>query len=237
MRILYVEDNPTNVLLVERVARLGKHTMITYAEGQLALDRFEQDQPQLVLMDVELKGQLTGLDVTRQLRAKGHTLPIIALTAYAMKGDRQRCIEAGCDNYIAKPVSIQELVAIFKYYDDALTQEKTDSNTVATESASPIHQESRDDEKITPEQDAPEKVVQPTAAKDEAAAVPSLVPLAPVETAAGAVDEQASKPVVHEALVSKAITEVPSAAEVQKPDAIPVGDTETRVSSIVSRQE
>jgi len=236
MRILYVEDNPTNVLLVERVARLGKHTMINYAEGQLALDRFEQDQPQLVLMDVELKGQLTGLDVTRQLRAKGHTLPIIALTAYAMKGDRQRCIEAGCDNYIAKPVSIQELVAIFKYYDDALTQEKTDSNTVATENASPIHQESRD-EKTTPEQDALEKVVQPTAAKDEAAAVPSLASLAPVETAVGAVDEQASKPVVHEALVAKAITEVPSEAEVQKPDAIPVGDTETRVSSIVSTQE
>lgn len=124
MRILYVEDNPTNVTLVQRVAVMGKHDVYTYGDGQTALDRFDQDKPDLILLDVQLRGSLTGLDVATLLRKKGCQSPIIALTAYAMKGDRQRCIDAGCDDYLAKPVSVTELVNVFKRYGDAVAAGK-----------------------------------------------------------------------------------------------------------------
>ncbi len=124
MRILYVEDNATNVTLVQRVAAMGKHEVITYDEGQTALDRIEQDKPDLILLDVQLRGALTGLDVAQRLRATGSALPIIAVTAYAMKGDRQRCLDAGCDDYLAKPVSVTELVTVFKRYGDAVAAGK-----------------------------------------------------------------------------------------------------------------
>ena len=124
MRILYVEDNATNVTLVQRVAAMGKHEVITYDDGQTALDRIKQDKPDLILLDVQLRGALTGLDVAQRLRSTGCILPIIAVTAYAMKGDRQRCLDAGCDDYLAKPVSVTELVTVFKHYGDAVAAGK-----------------------------------------------------------------------------------------------------------------
>jgi CheY-like chemotaxis protein len=116
MRILYVEDNPANLSLVERVARIGRHDVVTYMNGTTALENFERDRPDLVLMDIQLPGTLTGLDVVRKLRSEGHQLPIIAVTAYAMVGDRERCLAAGCDGYIAKPLPIADLVALFEKY-------------------------------------------------------------------------------------------------------------------------
>jgi CheY-like chemotaxis protein len=124
VRILYVEDNATNVILVQRVANMGKHEVITYPDGQEALDHFQQDKPDLVLLDVQLRGGLTGLDVAHTLRVKGTTTPIIAVTAYAMKGDRQRCLDAGCDDYLPKPISVAELVTVFKRYGDAVASGK-----------------------------------------------------------------------------------------------------------------
>ncbi len=124
MRILYIEDNATNVILVQRVANMGKHAVITYGDGREALDHFEQDKPDLILLDVQLRGALTGLDVAHTLRTKGCTVPIIAVTAYAMKGDRQRCLDAGCDDYLPKPISVAELVTVFKRYGDAAASGK-----------------------------------------------------------------------------------------------------------------
>ncbi len=116
MRILYVEDNPTNRLLVQRIARLGGHEVLNYTNGETALENFDRDKPDLVLMDVQLEGALTGLDVVRSLRAAGHMIPMIAVTAYAMVGDRERCLEAGCNDYLAKPLSVSELVTLFERY-------------------------------------------------------------------------------------------------------------------------
>jgi two-component system cell cycle response regulator DivK len=124
VRILYVEDNATNVILVQRVANMGKHEVINYDEGQVALDKFDEIKPDLILLDVQLRGALTGLDVARILREKGSTLPVIAVTAYAMKGDRQRCLDAGCDDYLPKPISVAELVTVFKRYGDAVASGK-----------------------------------------------------------------------------------------------------------------
>jgi len=120
VRILYVEDNPANLFLVQRVARMGNHQVINYSEGQSALDNFVRDKPDLILMDVQLPGKLTGLDVVKALREAGHKTPIIAVTAYAMIGDRERCLQVGCNGYIAKPLPVGELVEVIKQYADQL---------------------------------------------------------------------------------------------------------------------
>ena len=117
MRILYVEDNLANVSLVRRVAR--GHELIHYVDGEEALAAFNIDNPDFVLMDVQLAGNMTGLDVVRSLRASGHTLPIIAVTAYAMVGDRERCIEAGCDDYMSKPLDVGKLVTLLQTYSES----------------------------------------------------------------------------------------------------------------------
>ena len=113
MRVLYVEDNPANVFLVKRVARMGNHEIINLIDGQQALRKFEDIQPDLVLMDIQLSGEIGGLDVVRKLRERGVTTTIIAVTAYAMVGDKERCLEAGCDEYMAKPLPVPRLVELF----------------------------------------------------------------------------------------------------------------------------
>ena len=123
MRILYVEDNPANVSLVQRVARIGGHQVVTYTNGESALEFFDRDAPDLLLIDIQLAGELTGLDVVKSLRTQGKKLPVVALTAYAMVGDRERCIEAGCDGYLPKPLPITELVDLFQRYNVSVAPE------------------------------------------------------------------------------------------------------------------
>jgi CheY-like chemotaxis protein len=117
MRIMYVEDNQANLFLVQRVARMGGHQVIFYMDGENALKNFATDKPDLVLMDVQLQGELNGLEVVRRLRAAGHTTPIVAVTAYAMVGDREKCFEAGCDGYLSKPLPVTELVELITRYE------------------------------------------------------------------------------------------------------------------------
>jgi CheY-like chemotaxis protein len=116
MRIAYVEDNPTNFSLVERVARMAQHTVVSYTEGEIALSALKTEVYDLILMDVELAGEMNGLDLVRLLRKHGLQTPIVAVTAYAMLGDREKCIEAGCNEYLPKPLPISELVNTFAKY-------------------------------------------------------------------------------------------------------------------------
>lgn len=116
MKILYVEDNAANVFLVKRIAKVGGHDVVNYIDGEEALGQFESDKPDLVLMDIQLAGELSGLDVVHRLRTRGTRVPIIAVTAYAMVGDRERCLAAGCDDYLAKPLPIPRLMEIFDHY-------------------------------------------------------------------------------------------------------------------------
>lgn len=145
MKILYVEDNPANLSLLQRIARMGGHQVITYTEGEKALDNFEKDSPDLVLMDVQLSGGMNGLDVVRKMRERGFKKPIVAVTAYAMTGDKERCIEAGCDTYLAKPLPVTELVELVKKYEDQLTAAKEPAT-----SSAPAFVEVENDEKTTP---------------------------------------------------------------------------------------
>jgi CheY-like chemotaxis protein len=117
MKIMYVEDNPANISLMQRIARMGGHEVINYTNGDHVLDNFEKDQPNLVLMDLQLEGRMTGLEIVRTLRERGFRTPIVAVTAYAMVGDRERCIEAGCDSYLSKPLPVAELVELVKAYE------------------------------------------------------------------------------------------------------------------------
>jgi len=116
MKIMYVEDNAANVFLVKRIAKVGGHDVVNYVDGEKALTQFDSDRPDLVLMDIQLAGEMSGLDVVQQLRQRGSRVPVIAVTAYAMVGDRERCLAAGCDDYLAKPLPIPRLMEIFDHY-------------------------------------------------------------------------------------------------------------------------
>ena len=109
-KILIVEDNPRDVRLVEMTLRAKGYTFLRATDGEEALDMAIRERPDLIIMDIQLP-KVNGLKVTRKLRGIpgfSHT-PIIAVTACAMKGDRERVIEAGCDAYLPKPINTREL--------------------------------------------------------------------------------------------------------------------------------
>ena len=111
-RVLIVEDNVANMKLATFLLQSAGHTVLTAsdAEGGLTLARGEQ--PHLILMDIHLPG-MDGLEATALLKRDVATraIPVIALTALAMKGDEERIRAAGCDGYIAKPMRYQEFLA------------------------------------------------------------------------------------------------------------------------------
>lgn len=109
-KILIVEDNPLNMRLIEMLLKANSYTLLQATDGEEALDIATREQPDLVLMDIRLP-KVSGLEVARRLKenpALSH-IPIIALTAHAMKGDKEKAIEAGCDSYLSKPVNTREL--------------------------------------------------------------------------------------------------------------------------------
>jgi CheY-like chemotaxis protein len=111
--VLIVDDNPMNMKLV-RVLLTGEgYEVRTAADALEALDILKEWRPLLILMDIQLPG-IDGLELTRRLKADSATdqIIIIGLTAYAMKGDEERILSAGCDAYIAKPIDTRTLPAI-----------------------------------------------------------------------------------------------------------------------------
>jgi len=109
-KILIVEDNPQNMKLMEMLLEAKGYILLEAIDGEQAMDVATTERPDLILMDIQLP-KMSGLEVTRKLRqlpAFNH-IPIIAITAYAMKGDKEKFIEAGCDAYLAKPIDTREL--------------------------------------------------------------------------------------------------------------------------------
>lgn len=112
-KILIVEDNPQNMRLIEMVLRDKDYTLLKATDGDEALDVALRELPDLIIMDIHLP-KLSGLEVTKKLRetpVSSH-IPIIAITAYAMKGDKERVIKAGCDAYVSKPIDTRELPGV-----------------------------------------------------------------------------------------------------------------------------
>lgn len=124
LQLLYVEDHPANIALMIRIARFGGFEIEVRTSGEETLRDFHTLNPDVLLIDIQLAGLLTGLDVVRKLRADGVTLPIIAVTAYAMIGDREKALDAGCDDYIAKPIPVDLLIEKLKAYETAKSEKK-----------------------------------------------------------------------------------------------------------------
>jgi two-component system, cell cycle response regulator DivK len=110
-RILVVEDNASNMSLVTFMLESGGHTVLGAADAEAGLTVARAEQPDLVLMDIQLPG-MDGLQAAGLLKCDRVTrgIPVIALTALAMKGDEQRILQAGCDGYLAKPLAYQVLL-------------------------------------------------------------------------------------------------------------------------------
>lgn len=108
--ILVVEDNEANQLLARAVLEREGFRIDVASSPDEALDRLRARIPDLILMDIQLPGQ-DGLSLTRQLKASAHTagIPVVALTAHAMRGDREESFRAGCVGYIAKPIDTRTL--------------------------------------------------------------------------------------------------------------------------------
>src|SRR5688572_21676649 len=104
-KVLIAEDNPVNRELVREVLELEGHEIIEAADGEEALARVSDSAPDLVLLDIQMP-KLDGIAVIRQLRRDPHfnSVPVIALTAFAMRGDRERMLAEGFNGYIAKPI-------------------------------------------------------------------------------------------------------------------------------------
>lgn len=109
-RILIVDDNPTNLKLVTYLMQQHGYDVTTAADADDAIASIAKGVPDLILMDVQLPG-VDGLELTRRLKADPVTKPIviIAVTAYAMKGDQEKALAAGCDDYVTKPIDTRAL--------------------------------------------------------------------------------------------------------------------------------
>jgi two-component system cell cycle response regulator DivK len=110
MLILYVEDNFENKLFVRRVIESMGHEMLEAETGLDSLVIAAERVPDLILMDVNIPG-MDGLETTAKMKQNPRLshIPVIALTANAMKGDKERCLAAGCDGYMQKPVGVSDL--------------------------------------------------------------------------------------------------------------------------------
>src|SRR5437764_4048726 len=110
--ILVVEDNDENWDMISRRLQRRGYLVVRAADGQEAVEMAARERPDLILMDVSLP-VMDGLEATRRIRAQAETqtTPIIALTAHAMSGDRDRALQAGCDDYHTKPVELPRLLA------------------------------------------------------------------------------------------------------------------------------
>lgn len=112
-RILIVDDNPTNLKLITFLVKANGYDVDSAADADSALAAIAAARPALILMDLQLPG-IDGLELTRRLKADARTtdIRIIAVTAYAMKGDQEKALAAGCDGYVTKPIDTRGLPAL-----------------------------------------------------------------------------------------------------------------------------
>ncbi len=116
-RILVIEDNRDNMTLIADVLDSLEYEVIQASDGETGVDIARREVPDLILMDLSLP-KMDGWTATRLIKSDDNLrhIPIIALTAHAMVGDRERALQAGCDDYIAKPINLQILASKLSEY-------------------------------------------------------------------------------------------------------------------------
>jgi two-component system cell cycle response regulator DivK len=115
--ILYIEDNEYNRKIVRQLLARTSYRLVEANDGESGVAIAQQEIPELILMDVQLP-KMSGLDATRALKSDPRTshIPIIVITSFALSGDREKAAIAGADNYLAKPYSPRELLALVRQY-------------------------------------------------------------------------------------------------------------------------
>ncbi len=116
-RILVVEDNETNMYLIKFMLEKSGYEVIEAMEGAVGVELAVKEKPDLILMDIQLP-DIDGLEATKRIRASeaDSEIPIIALTSFAMAGDRERALTAGCTGYIEKPINPETFMAEIEKY-------------------------------------------------------------------------------------------------------------------------
>jgi CheY-like chemotaxis protein len=138
MSILIVDDNPDNLKLTQILLELEGYEVITAQDAEQALSVLSGCRPDLILMDIQLPG-MDGLELTRRLRKTPDMcdVRIVALTAYAMKGDEENARAAGCDGYIAKPIDTRTFPAVVQGFLKACAEPPTVAGSGRFQTADP----------------------------------------------------------------------------------------------------
>lgn len=116
-KVMIVEDNELNMKLFRDLVEVSGYETVQTRSGLNALELARSHKPDLILMDIQLP-EISGLDVTRQLKADEElrTIPVIAVTAFAMKGDEERIRQGGCEDYMSKPISVPLFLETIKRF-------------------------------------------------------------------------------------------------------------------------
>ncbi len=120
-RVLAVEDNFSNMILISRVVEAEGYELLEADDGNVALELLAREIPDLILLDINIPG-IHGLELAQRLKADDRLahIPLIATTANVLMGDREKCLEAGCDDYLPKPLDIRQLRLLMRTYLDGI---------------------------------------------------------------------------------------------------------------------
>jgi two-component system, cell cycle response regulator DivK len=116
-KILYIDDNRQNLRLMQKMLNSAGYDVLEATDGISGIAAAHRELPSLILMDINLPGE-DGYEVTARIKATPELagIPVVAVTANSMQGDRERCLAAGCDAYIAKPITKSELLSTVSQY-------------------------------------------------------------------------------------------------------------------------
>jgi CheY-like chemotaxis protein len=115
--ILVIEDNELNMKLIRAVLSISDYQLIEASDAETGIRLAHNQKPFLILMDIQLPG-MDGLEATRIIKADSELkdIPVVALTSFAMQGDREKAIESGCDDYITKPFDVEDVLKLIDGY-------------------------------------------------------------------------------------------------------------------------
>lgn len=223
MRIMYVEDNAVNLGLVRRIAKMGNHEVISFSNGPDALKALETEPIDLILMDIELEGEMNGLEVVEILRERGDERPIVAVTAYAMAGDKERILAAGCNAYLPKPLPVAQFLNILAKYDPEMGGLRGAHSSTMRLRDQKAAQKAAADAQADPQKTSgqPAETEQTTAAstaKTEDAAPQAAEPSAAAETKTPAKTEKTAEPSAAKTEDAKPATPQPQAKSTPTPE-------------------